>query len=132
MGTPHSPKLQHYWSLTIRLLRVISRTLIGGVLLLCRDAVSVFYWDNQSGSGSNDNEDVTGDTTIDAVLCHIRDTALREVRKDFKRLHLTSQLKRIHSLIGKCSYYVNTCLFNFNMLIYKKNDNKNIWEYTHG
>ena len=27
-GTPHSPKLKHYWSLTIRLVRVISRTLV--------------------------------------------------------------------------------------------------------
>ena len=43
-GTPHSPKLQHYWNLTIRLSSVISRTLIGvGVLHLCRKAVSVFY-----------------------------------------------------------------------------------------
>ena len=37
------PKLQHYWSLTIRLFSIIFRTLIGGVLLLSRDAVSVFY-----------------------------------------------------------------------------------------
>ena len=28
-GTPHSPKLQHCWNPTIRLVRVISRTLIG-------------------------------------------------------------------------------------------------------
>ena len=28
----HFPKFQHYWSLTIRLLRVISRILVGGVL----------------------------------------------------------------------------------------------------
>ena len=28
-GTPHSPKLQHYWNLTIRLFSVISRTLVG-------------------------------------------------------------------------------------------------------
>ena len=27
-GTPNSPKLQHYWTLTIRLFRVISRTLV--------------------------------------------------------------------------------------------------------
>ena len=33
----------HYWSLTIRLFSAIPRTLIGEVLLLCRDAVSVFY-----------------------------------------------------------------------------------------
>ena len=29
-GTPHSPKLQHHWKLTIRLFSVISRTLVGG------------------------------------------------------------------------------------------------------
>ena len=28
-GTPHSPKLLHYWSLTIRLFSVISRTIVG-------------------------------------------------------------------------------------------------------
>ena len=43
-GTPHSPKLQHCWNLTIRLFSVISRTLVRGwVLPLCRGAVSVFY-----------------------------------------------------------------------------------------
>ena len=41
-GTLHSLKPQHYWSLTIRF-RVICRTLVAGVLLFCRDAVSVFY-----------------------------------------------------------------------------------------
>ena len=35
-------KLQHYWSFTIILFSVISRTLLGGVLLLCRDVVGVF------------------------------------------------------------------------------------------
>ena len=29
-GTPHSPKLQHTWNLTIRLFSVIYRTLVGG------------------------------------------------------------------------------------------------------
>ena len=29
MGIPHSPKVQYYWSLTIRLFSVISRILIG-------------------------------------------------------------------------------------------------------
>ena len=34
----------HYWNLTIRLFRVIFRTLVvGGVLPLCRDAIGVFY-----------------------------------------------------------------------------------------
>ena len=43
--TPNSPKLQHYWSVTIRLFNVISRTLIGcvRVLLLYKDTVSVFF-----------------------------------------------------------------------------------------
>ena len=31
-STPHSPKLQYYWNLTIRLFSVISRTLVGGGL----------------------------------------------------------------------------------------------------
>ena len=35
-GSPHSSKLQHYWSLTIRLFSVISGALVGrGVRLLC-------------------------------------------------------------------------------------------------
>ena len=39
-GTPHSPKLQHYWNFTIRLLSVISWTLVGGVLPLFRKQLS--------------------------------------------------------------------------------------------
>ena len=42
-GILHFSELQHCWNLTIRLFCVISWTLIGGVLPLCRDAVSVFY-----------------------------------------------------------------------------------------
>ena len=42
-GTPYSPKLLHYWSFTIKLFSVISRTLIGkGILLLCWVAVGAF------------------------------------------------------------------------------------------
>ena len=37
------PKLQQYWNLTIRLFIVISRTLVGRVLPLRKDAVRVFY-----------------------------------------------------------------------------------------
>ena len=37
------PKLQHYWSLTIRLFSVIYKTLFGGVLPPCSEAVNVFY-----------------------------------------------------------------------------------------
>ena len=48
-GVPHSPKLHHHWSLTLRLFRVISKTLIGGVLLLCRDAVCVFFSPSRLG-----------------------------------------------------------------------------------
>ena len=36
-------EIKHYWCLTIRLLNAITRTLVGGVLPLCRDAVRVFY-----------------------------------------------------------------------------------------
>ena len=35
--------LQHYWSLTIALFSLISRTLVGGVIPLYREAVGVFY-----------------------------------------------------------------------------------------
>ena len=49
-GTPHSSNLQYYWSLTIILLNVISRTLIGEVVLpLYRDPSSVFYSPSQPG-----------------------------------------------------------------------------------
>ena len=42
--TLHFSKLQHYWNLTIRLLSVISMTLVvGGVLPHCRNPVGVFY-----------------------------------------------------------------------------------------
>ena len=36
------PKFLHIWGLITRLYSVISRTLVGGVLLLCRDTVDVF------------------------------------------------------------------------------------------
>ncbi len=49
-GTLHSPKLQNYWNLTIRLFSVISRTLVGGVLPLCREAVGVFYSPSRLGN----------------------------------------------------------------------------------
>ena len=42
-GTLHSLKLQHYWSLTIRLLSVISRTLVGEGITLCREEIDEFY-----------------------------------------------------------------------------------------
>ena len=42
-GSPYFPKLQHYWSLAIRLFSVISRTLVGGVLPLSGDVVGVFF-----------------------------------------------------------------------------------------
>ena len=50
MGAPHSPKPQHHWNLIICLLSVISRTLIGGVLPLCKGAVSVFYSPSRLGN----------------------------------------------------------------------------------
>ena len=41
-GTPHSPKLQHYWNLTIRLFGVIFRILIGGRSYLSAEKQSVY------------------------------------------------------------------------------------------
>ena len=41
-NTPHFHNFQHYWSLTIGLFWVISRTLIGGVLPLESNAIIVF------------------------------------------------------------------------------------------
>ena len=47
-GTPHFPKLQHHWNLTIRLF-LISRTFVWGVLPLWTDAVGVFYSSSRPG-----------------------------------------------------------------------------------
>ena len=60
--TPHSPKLQHYWSMTIRLFDVIYRTLVTGVLPLCRDTVGVLYspcrlsWKELEEQTNNNND----------------------------------------------------------------------------
>ena len=51
-STSHSPKLQHYWSLTIRYFSVISRTMVRGVLPQCKDVVSVFDSSSQLGRES--------------------------------------------------------------------------------
>ena len=50
-GYSVSPKLQHYWNLSIRLFSVISRTLVGGGVTLCRDSVGVFYSPSWLGNG---------------------------------------------------------------------------------
>ena len=43
-GTLHSPKLQHNRNLTIKLFSDISRTFLGGgVIIICESAVDVFY-----------------------------------------------------------------------------------------
>ena len=50
-GTPYSPKLQHYWSLTNRLFSVISRPLVEWVSLTPQlDAVGVFYHPSRPGN----------------------------------------------------------------------------------
>ena len=48
-GTLHSPMLQHYWKLTIRLFSVISGTLAGGGLRLLQWCFGVFYSPSQQG-----------------------------------------------------------------------------------
>ena len=47
--TPHFPKLQHYCSHVIRLFCVILRTLVVGVLLLCRERVGVLFSPSRLG-----------------------------------------------------------------------------------
>ena len=55
-GTPHSPKIQYYWNLTIKLFRVITRTFVGRrVLSLFRDAAGVFYSPSRLGSSRMEN-----------------------------------------------------------------------------
>ena len=53
VGIPHFPELQHYRNLTIRLFSVISRSLVGEMLLLCRGAVGVFYSPRRFGKWVN-------------------------------------------------------------------------------
>ena len=49
-SVPYSSKFQHHWNLTFRLFSVISGTLIGGgVLLLCKGSVGVFYSPSRLG-----------------------------------------------------------------------------------
>ena len=67
-GSDGNKKLQHYWSLTIRLFSVISRTLVGGVLPLCRDSVGVFYspsWLDNTITWINNT-----DITQQVLVCH--------------------------------------------------------------
>ena len=49
-GNLHSPKLQHYWNLTIRLFSVIPRTLMEGILLFSREAIGIFYSPSQQSN----------------------------------------------------------------------------------
>ena len=50
--TPHSPMFRHYWNLTIRLVSISHRTLVGfgGVLPLCCEVVSVYYGSSRLGN----------------------------------------------------------------------------------
>ena len=48
-GTSLSPKVRHYWSLSMRLLCVINRKLVGGVLSVCTEADRVFYSPSRLG-----------------------------------------------------------------------------------
>ena len=46
----HSPKLQNYQSLSIRLFCVISRTIFGGILPFFRDTIGLFYSPSRLGN----------------------------------------------------------------------------------
>ena len=48
-GYTASPKLQHNWSLPIRLFCVISKKFVVGVLSLCKEAVGLFYSPSRLG-----------------------------------------------------------------------------------
>ena len=50
-GIPRFPNL-HSWNLAIGWFSIISRSLVGGVLLLCRDAIRVFYRTCRLGYGA--------------------------------------------------------------------------------
>ena len=75
----HSPKDQHYWSsLTLRLFRIISRILSGGVSLFCKDAVGVFHSPSQQ-----DHRALIGEVLI---LCK---DAVRAFYKPSQQGHMT-------------------------------------------
>ena len=97
MDTPYSPKLQHYWNLTIRLSCVISRTLIEVVLPLCRDAVGVFYSPSRLGN--------------DHMPHLIRDSIIKS------KLYLESKLMCLALLqrnISRNCYIIKEWFFYFN------------------
>ena len=51
-GTPHSPKLQHCWNLTIRLFSVISRALVGGGLIPLQRSSRCILQPQPTGQGN--------------------------------------------------------------------------------
>ena len=55
-GTPHSPKLQHYWNLTIRLFNDISRTLVGGGLTPLQRSTQCLLQPHLTGQLANENQ----------------------------------------------------------------------------
>ena len=68
-GYSASPKLQYYCNLTIRLFSVISGTLFGGVLPLCRDAVNIFYSPSRLSQGKERNNDFSIYIYIYVYVC---------------------------------------------------------------
>ena len=58
MGTPHSSNLQHYWSITIRLFSVISRTLVGEVLTSFHRCSRYILQPNWLGSQENETHKI--------------------------------------------------------------------------
>ena len=66
-STPHSPKLQHYWNLTVSFFSVIYRTLIEGVLPFSREAVGVFY--SPSWPGNMYKKDLALNN-LQWLICH--------------------------------------------------------------
>ena len=108
-STLHSPKLQHYWNLTIRLLSFISRTLIRGVLPLCRDPVALFYSPNRLG-----NIYISMNSLLVTLLKNYLETMYLKWLNGFKYSYL------ILTNLSDFKYYYQTqiILFNINEQFY--------------
>ena len=123
MSVQHSPRLQHYWNLIIRLFSVISRTLVwAGVLFLCRDVVSVFYSPNRLGNDMTglNNIQVSMYLYVFAYVCVLLeiDLTLQEHTENILLCFIKSCWRLINWVILMayqlvCSYSLPNCLFIF-------------------
>ena len=121
-GTPHSPKLQDYWSLTIRWFSVISSTPVGGVLPLCRDAVGVFC--SPSGLGCMGLWDTTRrrdpvlinkkkkNLPLSGFSCYRKQPSENEIKQKDKYLDLARELEKAVEYEGDSDTNRSWCTCN--------------------